>query len=399
VHHSLPLLTSFVLCACGARSSLDTELTERGEPTAGKSGRPASAPCDFELSAPVVIKAGDGPQAIAAGDLDGDGWLDLMVANTNTNRLTVSFNRGGREFGSAVSQLVAEPSALALADLDGDDQLDLVTANANGCALHVRLSRRGGAFGDETIYPGGCSSQAIVAADFDGDRRVDIATADNTSATISVFLNQGEGLLTPRVAYDFGSRPASLTTADLDRPDGRLDLVATSWGYLPSKNSSPIVGTFQNVGGGQFQLERSFDVGGAPKAVVAGDFNRDGRTDLVLGHDFEQWVRIYLGAEGGGYAKPMQFQVGLSPAAIASADFDGDGRLDLITADHASSELSFLHGEKSGTFAPRVAYAAVGLPTSLVVRDFDDDGRLDVAVAGFEIGETGVFFGGCKPPR
>lgn len=398
VHKASLLLVSFVLGACGARTGLDTGVTKRGpDAVAGSSsgGGASPFPCDFDFSTQVTFAAGEGPEAIAAGDLDDDQQLDLVVANTNRATLSVLFNRGGRTFAAAVSEAMAQPTALALPDLDGDGRPDIVAANGNACTLSVRRNLGDGSFADPVEYDGGCYSVGIVAADLDADGRLDIATADNTSATLSVFLNQGEGQLAPRVAYDFGSRPSSLTTADLDRADGRPELVATSWGFLPAKDSSPILGTLQNLGAGRFQLARSFDVGGAPKVVATGDFNRDGRTDLALGHDFEQWVSIYLAKEGGDFAKPMQFQVGVSPAAIASADFDGDGRLDLVTADHGSSEVSYLHGDRSGTFAPRRAFAGAGLPTSLVVGDFDDDGRLDVAVARFETGEVGVFFGAC----
>jgi hypothetical protein len=209
-----------------------------------------------------------------------------------------------------------------------------------------------------------------------------------------VFINHA-GQLAPRASYDFGSRPASLAVADVDG-DALSDLIATSWGFLPMKDSSPIIGIFHNNGAGTFQWSGKLSVVGAPSVVAAADFDADGSADLALGYDFDDELSLYRGLGGGRYAAAEQYATGTSPVALVSADFDRDGRLDLLSADKLGSELSFLRGAADRGFEPRVSYPTVQSPLSLAVGDFDGDGWLDVAVAGFADNAVGLFFGECR---
>jgi len=235
----------------------------------------------------------------------------------------------------------------------------------------------------------------MVVEDWNGDGWPDLATSDRNSATVSIFWNDAQGRFPAPRTNDFGSRPSALTSVDYDG-DGRRDLAGLSWGFSPMKDSSPIAGLFHNSGDGIFRTDRTFDVGGVPNAIAAGDFDGNGLDDLAVGYDFEKQLSVFLGLNVRASLPGVRYDTGTYPIAVASGDLDGDGRLDLVTANSRSSDLSVLLGSGLGTFKPATSYEAPDAPAALVLGDFDGDGRLDVAVAGFGADAVGVLLGRCR---
>ncbi len=121
--------------------------------------------------------------------------------------------------------------------------------------------------------------------------------------------------------------------------------------------------------------------GAAPRAVVAGDFNGDGKPDLAAANEADATVTVRLGNGDGTFGAPFAFGTAAGPAALVTGDFNGDGRLDLAVANSAADSVSLLLGNGDGTFQPRADVAFGAGPVALVAADFDADGKLDLAVA------------------
>ncbi len=186
--------------------------------------------------------------------------------------------------------------------------------------------------------------------------------------------------------YTVGTGPISIAVGDFNL-DGRLDVVVVNSG---DNNVSVLLGN----GEGTFQPAVDYPVGSYPKSVAVGDFNGDGKPDLVVANSVNNNVDVLLGNGDGTFQPAVNYTVGTFPVSVAVADFNGDGKLDLVVANVDSNNVSVLLGNGDGTFqTPAVNYAAGTGPESVAVGDFNGDGKPDLAVANFSSGNVSVLLG------
>jgi hypothetical protein len=128
---------------------------------------------------------------------------------------------------------------------------------------------------------------------------------------------------------------------------------------------------------GTFQNAVDYQAGVSPRAVAAGDFNRDGRPDLVVANygqiagstTTNSSVPVLLGAGNGTFSNAVHYLAGAGPLALAVADFNGDTNLDLVVANNRSNSLSVLPGNGNGTFQTARHFNAGSRPHSVAVMD------------------------------
>jgi hypothetical protein len=161
---------------------------------------------------------------VAIGDLDGDGRPDLAALLTFTRDITLLFGRGDGTFVRRGDNLPMGNNycyAVALGDLDRDGKLDLVVGNGTA-GIAVLLGKGDGTFGNRVTYPAGYTAYDIVLADFDGDSNLDVAEADLTwESGIYVFRGRGDGTLANASLIRMGRSPRD-RRRDFNRDEDRI---------------------------------------------------------------------------------------------------------------------------------------------------------------------------------
>ena len=322
--------------------------------------------------------------ATAVGDLNADGKLDMITRNVR-GQTSVLLGRGDGSFGASMEyppereQRLARQASLALADLNGDGGLDLVVANPADGALGVLLGKGDGSFGGGVSYPTGEGAQAVAVGDLNGDGHLDLASANNTVNTVSVLLGEGDGTFADRANYPAGEQPQVVVIGDLNA-DGTADLVV-------GNPVAKVVNVLLGKGDGTFADRVVFPSGGNGSSETAsaalGDVNGDGKMDLVLATRTSQGgqVNVLLGDGDGNFGASIDITGTTGPCSLLSLlDLDGDRTLDLVL--EVDDVLSIWHGEGDGTFAPGIDFrTGTGEDaTSGALGDFDGDGRPDLAV-------------------
>ena len=192
----------------------------------------------FSGELPILAPPGGSPFKVIVADFDGDGKPDLAAANTYAGTVSVYLNTsttgGAVSFATNADFLTGDfPEGIAAGDLDGDGKPDLVVANNTDNTLSLlRNTSTPGAlsFAPQLTVNSGYAAYDLVIADFDGDGKPDIAVDDQYNNTISVHRNTsspGAIAVSPNVDYTTGNIPYAITTADFDG-DGKPDIATAN---------------------------------------------------------------------------------------------------------------------------------------------------------------------------
>jgi hypothetical protein len=332
------------------------------------------------LSAPSSFAAGTEPFSVKTADFNGDGKLDLVVTNEASDNVSVLIGKGDGTFEPAVNYSVGSvPDSVVVGDFNRDGKLDLAVSNFSGGTVSVLFGNGDGTFQTAVSYGVGSNPQGGAVGDFKGDGKLDLVVTNGGSSTVSVLLGKGDGTFETAVDYSVGTDPISVGVGDFNG-DGKLDLVVANEG---SGNVSVLLGN----GDGTFQAAVNYPAVGL-ESVVVGDFNGDGKLDFAVGvgtcskTSCPSHLETFLG-KGDGTFQPGQLSLGtpfVTGHLIELGDFNGDGKLDLITANSSSASISMFLGEGTGYFQAAVNYPIGTNPFSLAVGDFNGDGKLDIAV-------------------
>jgi uncharacterized protein (TIGR03437 family) len=214
--------------------------------------------------------------------------------------------------------------------------------------------------------------------------------AQSTSATLAQKVNAVPGgQFQAAVSYGAGVNPISVAVGDFNG-DGRADLVTANYGG--NKDVSVLLGN----GDGTFQRAVNYGTGGLPLSVAVGDFNGDGKPDLAIAN---YSISVLLGNGDGTFKRAVTYGTSNASWSVAVGDFNGDGKLDLATANlvpgaiGGNGNVSVLLGNGDGTFRAPVNYGAGNAPYFIAVGDFNGDGKADLAVANSKDNNVGVLLG------
>jgi hypothetical protein len=328
--------------------------------------------------------AGSIPVAVAVADFNGDGKLDLVVANRFSANISVLLGRGDGTFlGASNYNAGASPASVAVADFNGDSKPDLAVADPGTATVMVRLGAGDGTFLDVTNYVVGDVPQSVAVGDFNGDGKIDLAVANRSSGDVSVLLGAGDGTFLEATNYDVGADPVFVAAGDFNG-DARQDLALANGAVFSDSSGVSVL-----LADDPFGAATNYNAGTAPRAVAVGDFNGDNKLDLAVanygsfvhGQLVDSSVSILLGRGDGTFESPTNYAAGQGPVSVAVGDLNGDGRADLAVANDLSANVSLLLGNGDGTFAAPIHFSAGARPRAVAIGDFNGDGRSDMVIA------------------
>jgi hypothetical protein len=318
----------------------------------------------FAAEPQVVFRAANVLDAVA-GDLDGDGDMDVLVAQAYGNRARVEV-RGDDGSGGFVKRgavaLDGSLQALQLADMDGDGKLDLITVYRDALPrIHRGLGE--GRF-EEQYREVGLQiddSLSLAVGDLDGDGRLDLVVGNATRAKRYLALGDARGW-SGRTINRHARRVDSVLLADLDG-DRALDILLCYRNYGPYLH--------RGQGRGAFLATEAPLYGGSGldcSSMAAVDVNGDGHLDVLLSGSS---VALLAGKGDGSFGDDWPLTL---RGQVLAADIDGDGQIDLV------SEQGVAFGDGSGGFQPA---ARMHLPerARLHLTDVNRDGALDLIAA------------------
>ena len=344
--------------------------------------------------------------ARVAADLDGDGHADIAVVDWRSD-VAVRLGQGDGSFREPGDEPIPEPwmddptaaapeGRLVAADLNGDGRVDIVAANTAGHGVTVRLGNGDGSFAPGALYAVGSNPFQLLATDLTGDGSLDLVVVrqDPTDPTLSrselvLLANQGKGTFAPFVPLNVGAKISvqSAASADLDG-DGLADLVLGGCDSTRPPGLGVVI-AWINRANLKFANPREYTVNRAcyPPLLALGDIDGDHLLDVVAADPDN--VTILHGAAAGalkvGAASPLTDWDALSPLWLEPVllDLDADGHLDLVMSGGLAEGLSIQLGDGQGRFGP-IRISSVGWTSSardVAFADFDEDGLVDVEAA------------------
>ncbi len=330
----------------------------------------------LQVGLPGLPNAPFGPSLVA--DFDGDGHLD--IADIDNGGVLVARGVGDGTFSRPQSfHGYGMTYALATGDVNGDGVLDLVLGSSSISVLH---GAGDGTFDSPTVYPADASTIHIGwvgVSDVNADGLSDVLYM--LTSGLGVMINKGAGRLGPTTVWS-APRPSTSGTSsgqpqllDVDG-DGRLDLLVLDY------YGEAVRVLRASAAGGFLPAAESYDVGSDPQDVAVGDVNGDGRLDLLVLRYFGT-PALLRGLPNGtfGVAETVAATVPLGGSRLALGDVDGDGDLDLaVTTAHVGG-VTVVRNDGAGGFVQAVSYAEGQERGTLRFADLTHDARPELLMS------------------
>ena len=340
-------------------------------------------PTQAQFSDYIPLTSGkiESPSALAVGDLDGDGLVDVLSASFSDHRIAWYRNIDNHRFSQqqTLSDEVREASDVEVGDLDGDGDLDIAASSCRDSTLVLFFNTGEGVFATPQILNLYVNDiNGLELADLDQDEDLDIIWFATDTDTLGWLANDGSGGFPE--AHSFGSQvynPFSLQVADLDE-NGFPDI-------LFSKPEANGVTWLANMGDGEFASPVELEGGiSEPYAIKAADLNGDQKPEVLAISGDGSRLFIFNNLGNGQFAAPQPFTSTFisSGSPIQTADLDLDGDLDVLCGN-TSHDLIWLVNDGQGAFPEVITIPSTATPSLIEIADIDQNDREDIVIFAY----------------
>ena len=330
---------------------------------------------NFILSSTPTAPLGS---TLATGDFNNDGHTDLITQDGTTRGIQLLLGNGNGTFTNGVEPSV-DSYVLAVGDFNGDGNADIITGNTS--ALTLLLGNGDGTFATGSLLAAGNFSSSIIVQDFNGDGNADLAVtspgADDNTTKLTILLGNGKGTFSPLPAIEIpGVAESFVATGDFNG-DGKPDLVLT-----PALDDPDSLTLLLGNGDGTFSAAAGVALDGYVEGITVADFNGDGNADLAVSTDSTggggSFLTVFLGAGNGTFTSSTS--LALAYGAVTVGDFNGDGFADIAVGSLVATTVPVFLGDGTGNFTAAPNPIALGGISDLVTADFNGDGLPDLAL-------------------
>ncbi|MFQ5455000.1 MAG: FG-GAP repeat domain-containing protein [Nitrospirota bacterium] len=330
----------------------------------------------------AIYKVGSRPLGMAAGDFDSDGNIDIAVTSSLSNEVYILLGSGRGTFAIRERYAVENrPVDIASGDINRDDIIDLVVSNADSDSITNLIGTGDGRFINAGNSVTGISPRGLILGDFNGDRVIDLAVANSGAVLdpLTGITEEGITILFVGAEEPFflpaGDTPIDLISGDFNR-DRNTDLAVINAG------SGDVYILLINFRGSESQLSIiPIPIGISPSSIVGGDFDRDGRLDIAITDAESNDITVLLGNGDGTFGSAVIITIDTSSNAITTGDFNGDSIRDIIVTSLDSEKIIALFNEQRPIGGIRVEATDMDGDPVGTVRYFDENSGLSVSPA------------------
>jgi len=341
----------------------------------------------------VDIAAGGAASVIVAADFNGDGKMDVALAESSKVNVFLGNGAGGFPSAPIALTLTAPASSMVVGDFNGDGSPDLAVGTiaasgmpGTGVTIFLNTADGTGNFSagqSSTIIAGPPVNEAtqIVAGDFNGDGKLDVAAANFSDGSVIILPGNGNGTFQQTLHMSVGTSPTAITAGDYNG-DGKPDLAVAL-----QHNNVEVVTPLINVGGATFQAKADVSINGTGVTSLASrDMDGNGTIDLIVGST-DGKAAVFVNNGAAAFLNSATVEAAGPVAAVATGDFNFDGAIDLVSANGGNQTTPGVNSVTVGTGNGLAAFSAVNdfstgtQPISVAVADFNGDSKPDLVTA------------------
>ena len=348
------------------------------------------------------------PHTLCSGDIDGDGKVDVVVANSGGNTISIFKNTctSGHSFDSSsfatkIDLLVLNaPLMPTLCDIDNDGKVDIAVGhyNSNFISIYPGSSSVGSiVFGNRIDIAANANPSYVIFADLDGDGKQDMVVSNFGSNNFSVYRNTstvGNISFGSALNINTGSGPAYLKALDVNR-DGKKDIIITNF----NNSSFSVFRNIGSIGFIYFDVIKNFTVNGGPNGLDLCDINNDSLPDIAISSSTSGQISIF---QNTSTSNSVNFVVkfiqptGTGAQELVFADLDRDGIKDLSIVNNGGNTITVYHIKSglttidSNFYDTKTTFNTTGGPTSIAAADMDGNSSNDLIITNSVSGEITV---------